>query len=205
MGSEVLVRGDRRITLFCAFVTAFVVGLALAPKPSEAWTPPVAPVAPERASKLEPEIVVFVDVPLSVSSEVIAGVRAWERATRGWRRWRLGSITEAHMIISQIEPNVRCPVWASACAGALGGLERDENAWGRAWLVRGNYEAGARVITMHEIGHSLGLWHVEGTMMQSAPSVDMYLKVWRCPDGESLMRLQWQTGAVLNPAECSEP
>ena len=195
----------KRITLFFVFVTAFVVGLSFSPAPSDAYTPPLPPVVPERRA-LEREIVVFVDVPIQVAPNVVAGMRAWERATRGWRRWRLGAITEANLWIVQVEPGRNpCPSWAVACAGNLGGLEKDDDsAWGRAWLIRGQYETGATVITIHEIGHSLGLAHAEGTVMNAEITLPMLLQTWRCPDGESLLRLQWRLGVVLDSRECVE-
>lgn len=194
-----------RLTLVVVFAASMLLGLAFSPAPSVAYTPPLSVEERERA-RLEPEIVVFVDVPLKVAPDVIAGVRAWERVTHGWRRWRLGSVSEAHLWIVQVEPGRgHCAPWAAACAGALGGLEREpRDAWGRAWLVRGSYEAGAKVITMHEIGHSLGLAHVEGTMMQAQPTIEMYLAPWPCPDAESLLRLQWRLGVVLETRECEQ-
>ena len=194
-----------RATLAVVFVASILLGLAVSPEPSEAYTPPLPRVEAVRPAPLEPEIVVHVDVPLKVAPNVIEAIRAWERVTRGWRRWRLGGIAEAHMWIIQVEPGRgHCPDFAAACAAQMGGLEREPpDAWGRAWLIRGEYEPGAKVITMHEIGHALGLRHVDGTLMQSHMTVEMYLNPWTCPDGESLARLQWRLGVVLDTRECA--
>lgn len=142
-------------------------------------------------------IKVHIDVDPSVSAEVVAGITAWANATRGWRDWGLAPPSEAHVTIVEVGPGGgHCPSGSSACASQIGGLETDA-PHGRIFMIRGAYEIAARLITIHELGHTLGLTHFDGGVMQSNPTLELWIVEWQCPDSITLMRLSWIVGQVL--------
>ncbi len=160
--------------------------------------PPPPP--PERAAPASlppvPTIRVHVDVGLGSAFDVVAGIRSWARATRGWREWELAGPATAHAYITEVDPtDSPCQVTGytiAGCAEAIGGLDDDEAPHAQIWLMRGNYEASAQWVTMHELGHALGLTHMDGTLMQGRGR--FVLLTLDCPDDVTLMRMHWRTG-----------
>lgn len=167
---------------------------AIAPEYRPAvYLTPLAPTVP-------PTIRVHIDVSVGVSSEVIAGVKAWADATREWRDWELAGPATANLFIVEVADQaghcdpVGYPI--AGCAGAIGGLELDP-PHAKIWLLRGMYENAAKWVTMHEIGHTLGLTHMDGTLMAQHPEDGVQLLAWDCPDTETLLRVSWRVGVSL--------
>jgi hypothetical protein len=163
-----------------------------------ALTPPPPVIVAPAPTLAIPTIRVHVDVSLGNAPEVIAGIRAWERATIGWRLWELAPPGRAHLWIVEVsDPHEYCtdPGYPIAgCASAIGGLDDDQAPRARIYLVRGSYESAARMVVIHEIGHSLGLTHQDGTVMQQHPTALQWDATWHCPDEMTLLRLAWRTG-----------
>lgn len=164
---------------------------AIAPeyRPAVIAGPPVATV-----------IRVHVDVSPAVAPDVVAGIRAWADATREWRAWELAGPASANLFITEVVDqeghcaDVGYPI--AGCAGAIGGLDVDPPG-AQIWLLRGSYENAAKWVTMHEIGHTLGLTHLDGTLMAQHPDQDMGLLSWDCPDPVTLLRVSWRVGVNL--------
>ncbi len=178
-------------------VGLFLVSLACAHPEDRALTPPLPRF--EAAPPPQPPVIrVGLDVSLRSAADVIAGVRAWEAATVGWRRWELVPIAQAHArIVEIVDPAGPCTLPGypiGGCSAQIGGLELEHDPWAKIYLVRGNYEEAATLITMHEIGHALGLSHQDGTLMAAHPDTVLWEARWDCPDAVTLLRLEWHTG-----------
>jgi len=152
------------------------------------------------APGLEPVIRVHIDVAPSVAPDVLAGIRAWADATHDWREWELAGPVSANLYITEVSDGdghcdpVGYPI--AGCAGAIGGLDKDPPL-AKIWLIRGMYENAAKWVTMHEIGHTLGLTHLDGTLMAQHPEEGMGVLPWDCPDSVSLLRVSWRVGVTL--------
>jgi hypothetical protein len=182
-----------------SIVAAFAVACSAPPAPgggarSDPGAAAYASAPAVGVAPLEP-IAVYVDPGVARSAEVSAGVDGWRVATFGIREWRTADTADAaDVTVYQVGRYARVceadeTTDALGCVQAIGGL------WDRAmgdpmnvFLVEGNYEADAALVTMHEIGHLLGLTHGAGLMAADVAGA------WQCPDAETIDRLSELTG-----------
>jgi hypothetical protein len=154
-----------------------------------------APVTPPASLGLPP-IRVLVSVSPEHEADVVAGVDGWALSTRGVREWELTREWEAANVVLLETPALvgMCPHPAMlACTFGVGGLWTHEAIGDpmRVFLVAGQYGPDARTITMHELGHKLGLGHIEGTLMNRSASLHYALP---CPDRVPIVELGTRLG-----------
>ena len=121
--------------------------------------------APTEAAKLGKRRVCL-DVPGNKRADLLPAIAAWNHALNG--KMTLVEDPEACdlYVVEMVHPP--CDPSAVACADKIGGSV--------IYLYPGRYEKHASEVMAHEIGHTLGAQHVEGTLM--APTVSN----WECPD-----------------------
>jgi hypothetical protein len=159
--------------------------------------PPEAPApAPEAPNSIAPAgsepIRVCVDVAADQRERVLQGVEGWRKVTAPWRGWDLqpaGTVDGCDLQIIEVAEGEVCTLGASACVQTLGGLDL-ERPFGVVYQVVGRYEVNPAFTTLHEVGHLLGLDHVDGGIMQAGPTASMWGGRWECPDLESIERLE---------------
>jgi hypothetical protein len=180
-------------------------------------TPVTAPVIPAPVTVPEPSaqpapaplpaIRYWVEPGIDNRDEVIEGVKAWAESTRGVREWiEVDTWEGAELAVREIGPYGNtcgvggAPPSAVGCA-VTGGLWANESGEPMtAWLINSTrddagkaqpgYQQNAKLVTMHEIGHLLGLKHAPGGIMSAtldalAPAAD-----WECPDAETIDELE---------------
>lgn len=169
--------------------------------------PPVVVVVPAPL----PPIRVHVDERIEERAAVLEAVEAWRVATRGVRDWvYVGKDDPADVWILEVGPYARvCPgapeeTTAWGCVQQIGGLWASQPEPLNVFLISGNYEAGAKLTAMHEIGHLLGLTHADGGFMTGNMPIKMALADWECPDAEPLDRLQIKLG-ITGLTACAAP
>lgn len=120
---------------------------------------------------------------------VRAAVDAWGTVMRRIRAWvYVEAKTDADLAISEIGPYARlcdgqAETAALGCVRAVGGLWRNKSGEPLdLYLIRGAYERATKLVTMHEIGHLLGLHHDAGGIMAGPASGGMLDAIWECPD-----------------------
>lgn len=120
---------------------------------------------------------------------VRAAVDAWGVVTRRIRAWvYVAEKADADLAISEIGPYARLcdgqeETAALGCVRAVGGLWRNKSGEPmNLYLISGNYERATKLVTMHEIGHLLGLHHDAGGIMAGPASEAMLDASWECPD-----------------------
>jgi len=159
------------------------------------------PVIVEAPEPVRPEALrVCVDVPASERAKVEQAVEAWAEATSSWRDWVIVDAREGgcHLSIFEVGPYARlCSedddgdghaepnTDALGCVDALGGLLKAAPD-ATVYLIEGRYSAG---VVMHEIGHTLGLTHKDGGLMQAGWPAEYRGADWECPDATSMDRL----------------
>lgn len=181
--------------------------------PIDAEPPPAAmayPAAPLTTfAPLEP-IAVYVSPEVTEAAGVHAGIDGWRLATFGVREWRTVDAPEAaDVAIYQVGRYARlcgddATTDALGCVTQIGGLwERSGSAQPalNVFLVEGNYEVNASLVTMHEIGHLLGLTHAAGGLMAADADASA---AWECPDAATIDALAERTGA-RGMASCEAP
>jgi len=146
---------------------------------------------------------------LRVPEPALAGVRAglagWDAVLGPWRLLEeAGPGKPCDAVVEQSEEaDSPCLEGMSDCADGIGGLDLARPR-GHVWLLRGRYESSAAFVTMHELGHLLGLGHEDGTVMEAEPSGKMARADWACPDPRTVSRLEAHLGLGLEPG-CEEP
>jgi len=164
------------------------------------------PAAVPAPAPVLPPIRVCTDVDDPARADVSAGVAGWRYATQSWRAWiDIGSDITDHrcdLMFAEVNPGEFCGYGQAACVVGLGGLDRSRPIPGVVHLVRGVYEPFARLVVMHEIGHLLGLGHLEGTMMDPFVSEVHETALGHCPDEATIARLEMRLG-VFDLQSCT--
>lgn len=154
-----------------------------------------------------PALRVWVSPGVAELEGVRAGVEGWREATRGVRDWTFtDSQDDADLAIYEIGPYGNtcgiggAPPSALACVQGVGGLWRNESGEPMSLFLinstrddagraKPGYQANPKLVTMHEIGHLLGLVHGAGALMNPYAG-DMLGANWECPDAESVATLE---------------
>jgi hypothetical protein len=142
--------------------------------------------------KSEGEIRVLISSDPAQRSDIEAGIRGWDRVTHSVRPWRImptGYPGPVHVIILEVPEGAGiCTDHAYACVRGIGGLWEDSSLPTHVYLVKGRYEGRAKGVIMHELGHLLGLEHLDGTLMQGNWDPEIAHAAWECPDMVSVAR-----------------
>lgn len=150
--------------------------------------------APVQAAQALGVLRVCVPESLPARAGVLEGVAEWAHATRGWRAWELAS-TDCELTFELIERDTLCAHEHTACVH-VSGLEVGMPT--RVYMVRGQYEAIPRYVTLHEIGHAIGLGHVDGGVMaESVNEGDVLRAPPATIDSETIARLEWHLGVTF--------
>jgi hypothetical protein len=165
--------------------------------------------ADEPGSLTLPPIRVWVSPDVQYFDEVMAGVEAWAFATRGVREWVFVDATAEEIVLGENVAELaifEVGKYSRMCDGeletnALGCVHGTGGLWNnvsgqpmKLYLIAPQYEQNPKKVTMHEIGHLLGLTHEDGGLMQEVASVAINEADWDCPDPRTVERLEGHLG-----------
>lgn len=143
---------------------------------------------------------VCIEVPAASLAAVRAAVDGWREATRTWRDWRFVDHDDEWnncdlSIVQTGRYSTLCDGDAYGCSSNIGGLADESEPYSVVFLPEQRYEDFATAVVLHEIGHAIGLSHKDGGLMQGDWPPAFRSAAWKCPDAETLDRLQEQLGA----------
>lgn len=154
---------------------------------------------------------------------VRAGVEGWRMATAGVRDWTYtDDYDHAELAIREIGPyGNTCAVGgtteALGCVQGVGGLWHNESGQPMTvYLIsttfsadghaQDGYQQNPTLVTMHEIGHLLGLTHGAGLLMGNTDGMphDRIEADWTCPDAETIDTLETKL-KITGLTSCEAP
>lgn len=131
---------------------------------------------------------IYLDLPGFLLSDALPAVRNWARALRGWRRLEVvDKADKADLIIDEITTNEAAyfgivDSHVIAFANHIGGS--------RIHMIVDRYEFDVGGILAHEMGHTFGAEHVEGTIMRPIIRADQA----NCPDAYTISQVALYQG-----------
>lgn len=185
---EVLDGAIAGLAVVCVLAIALgLIGCAPPPTPQPSKKPALPPIA------------VYTNATGLGLIGVTRGVDGWARVTRGVRDWVITPSIRANVLILEVPVSSgMCQSHMVACTYGTGGLwtHRNGDDPQRIFLQSGQYESQSALVTMHELGHKLGLGHVEGTIMARAIG-DAVPSDPTCPDALTVARVSALLGERL--------
>jgi hypothetical protein len=169
---------------------------------------PSHPIEGEPAARALPPIRVWIDPEAKNPEAIRAGVEGWRIAMKGVRDWLIveGSVEQARstdhadVMVQEVGSLSRLctgqdETAALGCVAATGGLWNNKS--GRSlslYLFTPQVTGHEAVVTMHELGHLLGLKHGTGALMDAGSEPAALDATWECPDAETIVSLEERLG-----------